>query len=534
MSNIIDLRETSPNHWQAKYQGNYGVYTIKINTDGEHRSGFSCSCPSSYSPCKHIAMIEEAIAERIAKNAGGGKGSKVSVEELLKKLTHKELYDFMVRLTKNNPDLASAVFLEFAEKIESESGNKYISILRRELANTKLDEDEFYDGAETTDIDALDRWAEKAERFLEEKKPREAVLIAQAYIEEFAYWLRGLPDADFIDWIPEAYQSRPFEILEKAADDPVFSKENPADVRALYDYCMAEAPKKKYAGLYMADCFYDLLMTLSAVVNPEAFVELQRKLLGNVRDKSSLDAEKILRRIVDFYTKCGEPEKAWKYVEDNIQIVRFRLMVVEKRIKQKEFSEAKKLIHDYIDKARDSRRSDTWDDCLLRIAQGEKDIPAMRSISYSFIENSFNDQYYRIYKSAFSAAEWAEEFENLFRHYESQKSAWHDSAADLLAAEGNAERLVEHIGKRLSLEKMEKYYRFFAAAFPEKTVALFRTALDRYAEKNTGRSHYEHIVQVFRLMKKIPGGDAVVADMKAGYLVAYKGRRAMIEILNRN
>jgi hypothetical protein len=78
---------------------------------------------------------------------------------------------------------------------------------------------------------------------------------------------------------------------------------------------------------------------------------------------------------------------------------------------------------------------------------------------------------------------------------------------------------------------MEKYYRFFAAAFPEKTIALFRTALDQYAEKNTGRDHYEHIVQVFRTMKKIPGGDAAVADMKARYIATYKNRRAMIEIL---
>jgi hypothetical protein len=532
MSNIIDLRETSPNHWQAKYQGHYGVYTIKINTDGKHRDSFSCSCPSDHYPCKHISMVERAIAERIAKNAGNGKDPQMTVEELLEKLTREELYNFMVRLTKNNPDLTSAVFLEFAEKIEHESGNKYISIIRRELANTELDEDDFYNGGETTYIDALDQWAEKAEQFLKEKKPREAVLIAQAYIEEFARWLREITNTDLIDWIPETYQSRPFEILEKAAADPGFSKEKPADVKALYDYCMAEMSKEKYAGLYMADCFHDLLMTLSAAVNPEAFVELQRKLLGQVQDKSSREAEKIISRLIDFYTKCHEPKKAWKYVEDNIQIARFRLMVVEKRIKQKKFSEAKKLIHDYIDKAPGSRRSDTWSDRLLQIARGEKDIPAIRSISYSFIKDAFNEQYYGIYKSAFSADEWAEEFEKLFRHYEAKKNSWYDSAADLLAAEGKAERLIEHTGKHLSLEKMENYYRFFAGAFPEKTLALFRDALDHYAAENTGRSHYEHIVQVFRTMKKIPGGDAVTADMKARYLIQYKNRRAMVEILN--
>jgi hypothetical protein len=529
MNNIIDLRETSPNHWQAKYQGNYGVYTIKINTDGKHRGNFSCSCPSDYYPCKHIAMVEEAIARRIAKNAGNGKngkGPKISVEELLRKLTREELYDFMVRLTKNNPDLTNAVFLEFAEKIEDKSGNKYVSLIRGELANIELDANDYY-YEDVIYIDVLDEWGEKAKQLLKNGKPHEAIQIAQAYIEEFAHWLQKTADSDIIDWISETYQSEPFEILKNAAADPQ------VDVKELYDYCMAEMAKKKYAHPDMTDCFNDLLMTLSVTVNPKAFIEMQRNLLNKVQDKSSYAAEKILDRIVGFYNKCRQSKKAWQYVEENIQIVSFRRKVVEKRIKQKKFTEAKKLIHDYIDTRQNKYRSDEWDDYLLQIARGEKDIPAVRSISYSFIENNFNERYYRIYKSAFSAGEWEEEFENLLRHYESKKSSWDDPAADLLAAGGKAERLMEHIEKNLSLEKMEKYHSFFAGTFPEKTLVLFRKALDHYAEENTGRNYYEHIMDVFKKMKKMPGGEAVAAEMKARYLAVYKNRRAMIEILNR-
>jgi hypothetical protein len=526
MSSIIDLREISPNHWQAKYQGNYGVYTVKINTDGKHRSSFSCSCPSDYYPCKHIPIVEEAIAEWIAKNAEIGKSPTMSVGELLKKLTRKELYDFILKITKNNPDLTNAVFLEFAEKIEDRNGNKYAAVIRQGLENIELSEDDYY-REKAIHIAVLDDWAEKAEQFLKEGKPHEAILIAQGYIEEFARWLPGIEKKGLIDWIPDTYQSRPFAILEKAAADPK------VDVKALYDYCIAEASTKKHAGLYMMDCFNDLLVTLSATVNPEAFLKLQRELLGEVQDKSSYGAKKILSRIIDFYKNRNEPQKAWNCVEENIQIESFRRMVVEDRITKKKFSEAKKLIHDYIDTKQDRSRSDIWDDYLLQIAQEEKDIPAIRSISFSFIKNYFEQRYYQIYKSAFSDGEWKKEFENLLRHYEAKKNYWSYSAADLLAAEGKAERLMEYIGKQLSLDNLEKYHVFFAAAFPEQTLALFRTALDRYAAEHTGRSSYEHIVGVFSMMKKIPGGDAVTADMKARYLVTYKNRRAMIETLNR-
>ncbi|MDR0669356.1 MAG: hypothetical protein LBF95_04665, partial [Treponema sp.] len=138
----------------------------------------------------------------------------------------------------------------------------------------------------------------------------------------------------------------------------------------------------------MADCFNDLLMTLSATVNPEAFIHLQRELLDQIQDKSSRTAEKILSRIIDFYKSLHKPKTAWNYVEENIQIDTFRRMVVEKRIKQKKFAEAKKLIHDVIDTQPDRRHSDDWDDYLLRIAQAENDIPAIRSISWSFITNN--------------------------------------------------------------------------------------------------------------------------------------------------
>ena len=136
MSNIISLQETSPNHWRAKYQGNYGVYTIKITTDGKQTVDFSCSCPSDYYPCKHIAMIEEAIAGRIMQNAKSkknGRGKGVSAEDVLKKLSREEMYDFTVRLVKNNPDLSNAVLLEFAEKIETKNDNKYAPVIRRAL-----------------------------------------------------------------------------------------------------------------------------------------------------------------------------------------------------------------------------------------------------------------------------------------------------------------------------------------------------------------------------------------------------------------
>jgi hypothetical protein len=57
MNNIIDLRETSPDHWQAKYDGNYGVYTIKINTDGKRRAVFPVPAQATITPASISPLL---------------------------------------------------------------------------------------------------------------------------------------------------------------------------------------------------------------------------------------------------------------------------------------------------------------------------------------------------------------------------------------------------------------------------------------------------------------------------------------------
>jgi hypothetical protein len=530
MTNIIDLQEISPNHWRAKYQGNFGVYTIRISTNGKETTHFSCSCPSSYYPCKHIAMIEEAIGERIAKSKDTRKKSKGSAEALLKTLSRKELYDFIVKHIRYNPDLTNDVFLEFSYKIENPHQNKYSLVLRRALETITIEEGD-NDGEDWIDIDVLHQWLEKAERCFEQRDYQEAVLIAQAHIEEFAQWLENL-DGGMEDWIHEAYQTRPFAILENVV------KTHEVTIRELFDYCMVELPKKKYAGTMMHALFNDLLLTLSLEgkekTDSDAFIALQNTLLQGVANKSSYEAKKILQREIEFYQSSHKPQDAWKLIEENIQIPDFRKQVIEEKIKKQDYKTAKKLIQDFIDaEPRNERHPSEWDDMSLTIAKEEKDIPTLRRISRLCIDAYFTTDYFTLYKSTFTADEWADAVEDLLKHYEKRERGFSDSMAEVFANERAAERLLAYIEKHLSLERLAKYHTVFAGMFPEKTLALFRKTIDRYAEDNVGRSYYERIAESFTTMTKIPNGNTVVTDMINTYRIRYRKRRAMLEILNR-
>lgn len=533
-SEIISLQETTPNRWKAKYEGNYGVYTVKITLDKKGDvSDFSCTCPSDGYPCKHIPIVRRAIAERMSQNQrpAGEKGSPQAVEELLKDVPLQELRDFIARQAKYNPDLTNAIRLEFTHKAATRHANPYSAVLRDILKETVFGYEDYYE-EESLSVDGLDQWLEKAQAHVEQKSCREAVLICQACIEEFAEWRQSQSlDAELADNLDPAYETTPFEILAAAAISP------DVDHKALYDYCLLEMNKGKYAETEMFGGFNDLLAVLAARVAPNDFIALQDSLLKKVADKSSYEAEEILQRKIDFYNTMQQPEKANEIVEKNIQIEHFRYEVAEKRVAEQQLAEAKQLVKEFTSKKQRTGRSydPRWDELLLKIAQQENDTPSIRAIAFTFIDQFFNKKYFGIYKSTFSPEEWPEALEQLLQHYEKSSCDFSSSSsvADVLVAEGAAERLLQYIAKNPDVELIEQYHTAFAAAYPEKTLELFRKAVDEYAEKNIGRSHYEYVVALLRKIRKIKNGDKTAASMVSRYRTEYKNRRAMIEILSK-
>ena len=141
---IIELQEVEADTWQAKYRGNYGVYKIKVEYEGAKVKHFSCSCPSDYYPCKHIAMIKDAIKEQRNKKPKNTK-NEVSVGQVLEKLSADELRNFIIKQSQYNPQLKSAVLLEFAHKAGNDNANNYATIIRSALSEINIDYDDFYE-----------------------------------------------------------------------------------------------------------------------------------------------------------------------------------------------------------------------------------------------------------------------------------------------------------------------------------------------------------------------------------------------------
>ena len=537
MSKIRNLKQSAQNVWEANYLGNYGEYNIKLVLDEQLAlKEYSCSCPSDRLPCKHICFVfDEIQMKKDTLNEAADKNAN-AVSAILQNVSFDELRKFIIDKAKFDEELTQSILLNFADKLQKNSGeNIYSDILRQKLASIAVcdgqdeyyDDDYYYGEDYSIDLDILEQWSKKAAEFAKQGNFLDAEAICKAGIEEYAAWISD-KESELKEYISCDFQKDFFDLLKTMA------KNGQTDKRALYNYCRNEIEKEKYEDLKSFDYFNDLIAELAVDIDPEGFLALQTKLLKKSENSSSLSAERILRRLVEFYTATNQQDKAEKLIDENLQIDDFCRRAVEKRIAAGNYGAAKEMLNEKLKKCT-GWKSNEWKNLLLEIAQKENDAESMRKLALKFLQQEFNKRYFTIYKSAFPNGKWETAFEDLYKYYENTPHPYINFklyTAELLQSGNKIERLIEYLDKCRSLELMEKHYAYIAQKFPEKTLELFKKAMDHYAKNNLGRKYYEYIVKIVKIIQKIPGGIEFANNIISEYRITYKNRRAMKEVLN--
>lgn len=527
MSRVIGLQEVRPNSWKAKYKGNYGVYTIKIDTLGDKPENFSCSCPSNAYPCKHISIIQQAIREQINKAATNND------EQLLKQvvgnISADNLRKFIVRTALYNPILKQSLLLEFSNKCsEDEEVVDYRQLIKSTIQGTDYDmEDIYYNDA--LEIDGLDECLAQSQEFVQNGNYADAVTIAKTCIEELAEWAKNNDeDINLLDYMSEDYIYTPLQILTEAKDAGYLKAEE------LLEYFQAEIKKSKYKTSGIYDSIDRRILHLTKEISPESYLKNRQEAFEQLDDKTSYQARNILDEIIDYYTEQNEDEKAWNVINENLQIDFFREQVVFQLIEEKKFKDAERLVKERIDMGKNtgyySNRPNKWDGYLLTIAQKENKPNDIRKAAKVLIYESFDSNVYKAYKATFKPDEWITEMEKLIKHY-CKSFGFSYNAANLLAEENLTERLLKYMEQGDSSDVLKKYYKDTFREFPDRTIALFRKTIDSRLE-NTGREVYEHVIDLFKDMLSIDGGKKAVLEMIPRYKTVYKNRRAMIEMFD--
>jgi hypothetical protein len=522
---ILALNQESYNKWVARYKGNYGTYTIKIRLGADNQlKNYSCSCPSDFSPCKHIGMILSKIGIKIASVT---KINSDDNETLIRKLfegnSKEKFFGFLVEYSKYNPDFIQKIKLDFftEEKIKNEINLNAIIRIGLESVSSDNDEDDYYYHHREIELDILDEWKTKAESELEKNNPEAAYLIAKAMLEEYSEWLQ-YQDSDFMDYIPEDYESYPFMILNL-----ILENNSPFGLR-VFTYLKEQFEDSKY--LYADYLFFDFFGKLAKTEEQKSYY---LDLLNNVLKKidSKYKEERIVKNLIDFYDQNKQPEKEFELLIANLHIDNFRKKVIENYILQDNLTGAKQLLHDKLKEIEPNHYKSNWHGYLLQIAEIENDTIEIQHYTYFFIENRFDKKYYTKYKATFSEGQWKKAFIALETKYNTNHFS--SSLVELWIEEALWDKVLDYFDKKSGIHNLETYSNHFQNQFPKETLALYKKCLNYYAAKNLGRSHYEFIASILQKIKKIEGGNEMVTNLIAYYLIEYKKRSTMREILNK-
>jgi len=224
----------------------------------------------------------------------------------------------------------------------------------------------------------MDLWLNKADNYLKQANLSETILICKACLEEFAEWY-SKQSGEFIHYIESYYFHKPFKILEETVQ-----KLSEKDIQDLLNYCKSEILKPKYKSADLVNDFNNLIKKMSILLKTDDFLEIHNKLWQEIKDKSSYEAKSLLDKKIEYLSQIQQPEKIWDVIKENLQIDSYREKWVKRLIKERNLSEAKKLINEVIRKENNGE----WEVLKLQIAEEEKDTPEIRELSYKFIKKT--------------------------------------------------------------------------------------------------------------------------------------------------
>lgn len=537
------------NSWTAKYHGNYGNYTINITLGKDMKAEkFSCSCPSSGHPCKHIGFVVDEIKNQKPKIEQTNLENKMRVEEILEYIPLANLRQFIVSKAMYDNEFSKDFYEKFSVYIQNNSSDEeteydkddYSGMIWNDFEDVDVDidfddyYDRYYDYPEI-DLSFLGDWYKDAKNQEAQGNYENAETICKLCIEIYHQWGSEQNfEYDLDSCVGDNYQDDFFGLLTTLAS------EKKINTKLLYEYCKTEAEKNIY-NWHIKSYFYNLMVSCVDTENLDDFIDYQMTFFNNLDDKTSHGAEKIILRLHKCYLANNMQDEALMLLKNNIQIPKIREMLSEKHIEDNNFADAQTLINDYLADKKNSFQ-EKWKKLQLTIAMKENNIEEVRNISLQFLQNNFDKEYFNIYKSVFASDEWQDAFEAIFKYYDTyRKEFWlyhkgsefnySSNIPKLLIAENLIERLLEYLEDKFIIEVVTEYSEYFENLFPAKTLALYRKSIEYYAEKQISRNAYEYVSKILKKMQTIEGGNVVVASIVENFKIIYKRRSAMMSIL---
>ncbi|MFA5668724.1 MAG: SWIM zinc finger family protein [Balneolaceae bacterium] len=541
LSQLVDgLEKVAPGLWMAQVHGSE-IYMVQVNTSRTNIKSWECNCPYDHGPiCKHIVAVFYAIAEEMGAkkphSAKKKKSSKSSIQDIFSKTTKEELQAFIINQFNTHKGLKNALLVHFSEYLEEDSEHKYRSIVRNTYKAAQgrygfID----YNSAHKLSHSLYDL-LDKAQDLAAAKNIEESLAICKTLIEEVPIFIQNMDDS--------SGSAGDIFITALGLLDEIATTAPPLVKDELFTYLIVESEKEKYYDFGFGDYFLNLLPGLiTTTEQEEAFFKMieERMKVIKKRPYAEYSLNQLLQLKAIYLADSGQDEEALAIIEANKDYPEFRRMLIDQAITSNNIEQAKALCKEGIKLSKEKGNPGTtheWERMLLEFAIMQKDVPEIRKQAETlFFNGHFDMQYYKIIKDTHKKEDWPEHCEVIInrikgiRVYGNYRQA--DSLADIFIEEKYWERLLKLVELNSSqLRFVDEFAEYLKDDHPTEVLTFYENGIKTLATQ-AGRNIYNDIAKHLKKMKKIEGGDIIVADIISYFRTQYKNRPAMMEIMDK-
>ncbi len=547
---VTYIEETGDDTWTAEVEGS-DTYEVEVTLKKDNEiKDYDCSCPYDGGICKHLIAVFFTLREKLAAegNRQKEKAAKKDVfGRLLAAVTAEEYRQFVQRYAAKNRQFKTDFELYFSDKdnqIDVEA--KYKSLVDK-LVRMYTDHGYVGYGAASGLAREVNKLLDTGTDHISKNKFRDAFALAKTVMRQLIDIIGDADDSN--GEIGDAIDSS-IDLLDEIADAGNATSDMKGQVFAFIERELADKSYNDYGdfGDRLLDVFQALAITLQ---KEEVYLRFMDRGTGG----DDYLREPYQKRKIAFLRKTGKKAEAEKLVQQNMDIVEIREAEVEKAIRKKDFTAAKKLIGEGIriaEKKKHPGTVDGWKKELLRIAELQKDTPAIREYArYFALDKGFSPEHFRKWKKTFPASEWPTVIEDyvsgttrkIKKESSSKNPNWWsaqslpDTLAPLYIEEKYWDRLLVLVQQENKLNITLRYHPYLVQYYPDELLALYLPLLETYGLKTSTRSEYADLVSKMKMVVKgIPKGKEAVLSLARRLRDRFSlqpRRPAMIEELNK-
>ena len=508
-------------------------YTVQLTIENDIVTEYVCNCPYDHGPvCKHITALlfylqqdELEIKQKEKKVHKKRKTKANQVVELLEKVSHDELKQFIIERTLHNRSFRD-LFLSTYTYYNSNESKKQYSNLVNSILRTASDKHGFIDWSSSRQVGTeISHLLDTAQKQIEKNNYKTAFYISTAIIEEMTEALQYSDDSngDIGGSVYFACELL-YDIAKNNTDDKIRKE--------VFDYCVDAFERNIFSGW---DWHTDMLQIASIILKSDS--EFDSLMILIDKNQSSEYTQETIQNIKYQILLNGRGEdEANKYLEQNLTNSKLRRTAIENAIAKEDFNKARDIAFDGIshDEKHKPGLAQEWYDWLLKIAQATNDKESI--IKYArllLIDNFRNEQdYYQVLKQYIPHKEWGNYVNNIIVDIR-KNGKW--SAQSLISniyiREKWWDKLFELVKQSPTLNTISENEQYLSKDYSKELSEMYGVAIIKYLEQNMGRKHYQLACRYLRRIIKLGNRD------KANELIEkfrrdYPARKALMEELN--